>query len=125
MELQNIDLEITFSEEPTALLSEIEELFVVLFSGWREDAYFIALEVNLVTYTEEEVLRSFLESVARLSEAAKRDLSKARKREFNLGYNLKPGEPTEVSIPHPLVRLIADSGYSLGVTFYRPDGPSR
>ena len=118
MELQNINLEITFPEEPPALLSEVQEAFVVLFAGWKDESYRLVLEVVMVSYSEEEILRSFLETLSHLSDAAKKDLAKASRREFNFGYALEPAEPLEVSIPHPLVRLIGDSGYSLGVTFY-------
>ncbi len=120
MELHNIDLEITFSNEPYALLSEVQEAFTVLFAGRKGDLFLLVLEVFSVGYSEEEIIRSFLETLSRISEEAKKDLAKALKREFNFGYGLDRDDPMEASIPHPLVRLIGDSGYSLGVTFYRP-----
>jgi len=92
---------------------------VVLHAGWKDDLFRLVLEVVNLGYSEEEAIRSFLETLSHLSEEAKRELAKAIKREFNFGYALDRDDPMEVSIPHPLVRLIGDSGYSLGIAFYR------
>jgi hypothetical protein len=119
----NVDLEIGSSSSLDCLAEEMGNTVLVLHSGHgagRERL--LCLESVLWPNTPDAAARELCRAVERLSPSARGVWERARRREFNVGFELRTGlRAVQVILQPETVRRIVALGGTIAFTCYRDD----
>lgn len=119
----NVDLDVGSSSPLKSLVDEMGRAVVVLYSGRIRGKHFLVLETFFEADTPDDTVRHLCEAVERLSARGRRVWDRARRKEFNVGYDLRTGvRAVEVALLPETVKRIAALGGSIAFTCYRDDG---
>lgn len=119
----NVDLDIESSSSLDSLAEEMGKAVLVLHSGpGMGRRHFLRLESLRWPDTPDAAARELCRAVERLSPVARRIWQRARRREFNIGYELPAGvQAVQVTLPPDTVRRIVALGGTVAFTCYRDD----
>lgn len=127
----NVDLEIVSSSSLDTLAEEMGKTVLVLYSGpGKGRQRLLCLESLRWPNTPDAAARELCRAVERLSPGVRRAWERARRREFNVGYELPTGlRAVQVTLQPETVRRIVALGGTVAFTCYRndnsePDGPA-
>ena len=84
----NVDLDMTFTEEPKVLLHELGRKVIVLYSGEHLEGHLVALELASFAKYSHITLRRWFKLLDSLSPFARQELQKASSRVFDLGFEI-------------------------------------
>jgi hypothetical protein len=119
----NVDLEIVSSRSLDLLAEEIGESLIVLYSGpgaGRERL--LCLETARLANTPDAAARDLCQAVERLSPGARSLWERARRRIFDVGYDLPAGlRAVQVTLRPDTVRRIVALRGTIAFTCYRLD----
>jgi hypothetical protein len=119
----NVDLEIASSSSLEPLTDEMGEAVLVLYSGpGKGKGCLLCLESSRWPNTPNASARDLCRAVERLSVRARRVWDRARRKEFNVGYELRTGvRAVQVTLRAETVRRIVALGATVAFTCYRDD----
>jgi hypothetical protein len=118
----NVDLEIEAATPLGLLKTEMGSAVFVLYSGisGRPKRHHLNLESSRFRRNPDAVIHSLCGVVEHLSPAARRVWDAAARKEFNVGYDLRPTETySTCALRTGTLRRIADLGATLAVTYYQ------
>ncbi len=119
----NVDLEIASFSSLDSLAEEMGKAVLVLHSGpgvARERL--LCLESSHWPNTPDAAVRELCRAVERLSPVVRRVWERARRREFNVGYELRTGlRSVQVALEPETVKRIVVLGATVAFTCYRAD----
>jgi hypothetical protein len=122
----NVDLEIESASKLDLLATEMGKRVVVLHSGPASKArrFLLVLESSRSYKNPDTAIHALCRVVESLSPAGRRLWTAARK-QFDVGYELRPSEgSSRFTVRTDTLARIANLGASLMVTYYRGDTPS-
>ncbi len=117
----NVDLEIESASKLDLLAAEMGKRVVVLHSGPTSKArrHLLVLESSRSYKTPDTAIHALCGVIESLSPAARRIWTAARK-QFDVGYELRPSERSSCFTLRPdTLERIANLGARLAVTYYR------
>ncbi|HKS35724.1 MAG TPA: hypothetical protein VJW76_00940 [Verrucomicrobiae bacterium] len=116
----NVDLGIESASNLDSLAGEMGKRVVVLKSGWavKPRRHLVVLESSRDHKGPDAAIHALCSVVERLSPAARRIWNAARK-EFDVGYDLRPSERwSRFTLRTDTLERVARLGASLAVTYY-------
>jgi len=119
----NVDLEIDSASKLDSLAAEMGKRVMVLHSGpgSKPRRHLLALESSRFLRDPDAVIHALCSVVESLSPASRRIWQRARK-EFDVGYELRPSErSSRFSLRPDTLERVAALGATLTVTYYRGD----
>ncbi len=118
----NVDLDVESSGSLKALVDGMGGAIIVLHSGRWRGRHFLRLESARETGTPDRVLRDLCRAVERLTDHGRKVWDRAKRKEFNVGYDLRAGvRAIEVALLPGTVKRLAALGAGVGFTCYRGD----
>ena len=117
----NVDLEIESVSRLDSLATEMGKRVVVLHSGpsGRSKRHLLVLESSRQHRTPDATIHALCEVIERLSPRGRRVWDAARK-EFDVGYDLRPSEfSSRFTLRADSLQRIASLGGALAVSYYR------
>ena len=119
----NVDLEIVSSNSLDCLAEGMSKAITVLHSGPIGRRHLLCLESSRWRNTPDAAARDLCGAVEQLSPAARSFWERARRKEFNVGYELQTGlRAVQVTQQPDTVRRIVALGATVAFTCYRGDG---
>jgi hypothetical protein len=117
----NVDLEIESASKLDLLAAEMRKRVVVLHSGpaSKPRRHLLVLETCRQYRGPDATINALCSAVERLSPASRRVWNAAR-REFDIGYELRPSErSSRFTVRTDTLKRVAELGASLAVSYYR------
>jgi hypothetical protein len=123
----NVDLQIYTARKPVALLREIADTAIVLYSGRATHGYMTNIELLMNAKTPDKTITRFHQLICSLSPASRREWDRARRRVFSIGYETTGtfDRCLEVRLSPQAVSLVADIAAELQTVLYREDERDR
>lgn len=124
---RNVDLDVYSKRSLDVLVEELGKSLLVLHHGKGDRKkrlqHFLALEGLKLTHTPESAANELCLAIERLSSKARKEWDRARRKEFNVGYELESGvQRVEVALDPKVVRRIVTLRGTVAFTCYRGDG---
>ncbi len=119
----NVDLEIESASKLDSLAAELGKRVVVLHSGpaSKPRRHLLVLESSRQHRSPDATIHALCSAVERLSPASRRVWNAAR-REFDVGYELRPSErSSRFTLRSDTLERVAELGASMAVSYYRGD----
>jgi len=117
----NVDLDIWSVSKLDFLAAEMGNRVFVLFCGPAPKRQLLSLESSRLCRNPDTAIHALCAVVETLSPAARR-LWRAARKEFDVGYALRPSErASHFSLRPDTLQRIAKLGATLTVTYYRGD----
>lgn len=117
----NVDLEIESASKLDSLAAELGKRVVVLHSGpaSKPRRHLLVLESSRQHRGPDATIHALCSAVERLSPASRRVWNAAR-REFDVGYELRPSErSSRFTLRSDTLERVAELGASMAVSYYR------
>lgn len=116
----NVDLEIEAASSLDSLAAEMGKRVVVLHSdpAWKPRRHLLVLESSRQHRGPDAAIHALCSAAEKLSPAARRIWNAARK-EFDVGYDLRPSErSSRFTLRNDTLERVARLGASLAVSYY-------
>lgn len=128
LDFRNVDLEMMFAKAPEKLLRELGRKVFVLYSGPHPKGHLVALELSQSARTKNDpirLMRGWFKLLRTLSPAARRELSGASSRVFDLGFDVREAKATgRIELPDELAGELAKLRASYVITLYAAEADS-